>query len=65
MKISPGNLTDYARERDAANDEQFSESSAPPEPDCEAKLLRRRDGWDPFEVWHTRIRRSSRDPHTG
>ncbi|MGH8258249.1 MAG: hypothetical protein ACREUG_01005 [Steroidobacteraceae bacterium] len=64
MKKNPLALTDYSRTMKAANDDGASGASGVMHPPTIAstRTSSQRSGWDPFEVWHTRIRqRADRD----
>jgi len=63
MNNNPLVLSVYTRTYKAANDEQSAGQPRSPRRMPEDEPLRQVRGWDPYEVWRTRIRvRSTFDP---
>ncbi len=56
MKKNPLVLTVYSRTYQAANDDGLSSAPCSTERLSDPNPTRTRGGWDPIEVWRTRIR---------
>jgi hypothetical protein len=59
MNNNPLVLSVYSRSYKAANDEQSTEQHRSSRRALESDPLGLERGWDPYEVWRTRIRRHS------
>jgi hypothetical protein len=63
MTKNPLVLTVYSRTYQAANDDGLSPASCSTQRVSEPDETRTRSGWDPVEVWRTRIRPNLKRGH--
>ncbi|MGB6451356.1 MAG: hypothetical protein WBE92_11440 [Steroidobacteraceae bacterium] len=63
MKKNPLVLTVYSRMYQAANDDGMSEAACSTKNVYDRNERRTNSGWDPLEVWRTRIRPTLKRDH--